>query len=75
MLRNMYVIKYVDRFSWHLSQKVQINASSQKYKKGDVIQLNNQKYIVIEDFYRLRVKRFQRGINPLLSLTAQIPNR
>lgn len=76
MIRNMYVIKYVDHSSaWHLNQTMQIETKNPSYKKGDVIRVDNQKYVVIEDHNRLRVKHLMREINPLKSLILQIPNK
>ncbi|MDN3956728.1 hypothetical protein [Sporolactobacillus laevolacticus] len=75
MIRNMYVIQYIDHSTaWHLNETVQIDAKRRKYKKGDVILVKDKKYVVIEDFTRLRVKHFQREINPLKPLISQIPN-
>ncbi|WP_100487488.1 hypothetical protein [Sporolactobacillus pectinivorans] len=76
MIRSMYVIKYVDQSTvWYLSKTVQINTEKRKYERGDVIQVDDQKYVVVEDYGYLRVKHFIGEINPLKPLISQIPNK
>lgn len=76
MIRNMYIIQYVGQSPvWYLSKTVEINAEKRKYERGDVIQVDDQKYVVVEDYGYLRVKHFIGEINPLKSLISQIPNK
>ncbi|QAA22715.1 hypothetical protein [Sporolactobacillus terrae] len=76
MIRKMYIIQYLDQSTaWFVRATVEIQAAHSKYQKGDIIKVNHQNYLVIEDFGRLRVKRFDNEINPFIPFTDQIPNK
>jgi len=75
MLRNMYVVQYIEHYSaWYLSKKMLIDAEKTKYDKGDIIVFKDKKYLVIEDYTCLRVSEFSCTINPLVPLINLIPN-
>lgn len=76
MIRNMYIIQYLAQSTaWYLCETVQIQSAHSKYRRGEIIEDNDQKYLVIEDFGRLRVKRFTCEINPFVPLSDQFPNQ
>jgi hypothetical protein len=75
LIRNLYIIQYLDQSTaWYLSQTLQIQTKNPKYQRGDILEFSGQKYVVIEDFGRLRVKRFTDEINPFVPLS-QILNQ
>ncbi|MCO7125630.1 hypothetical protein NIE88_07590 [Sporolactobacillus shoreicorticis] len=76
MIRNMYIIQYLDRSTaWFMCATLELQSALSKYQKGDIIEVNDQSYLVIEDFGRLRVKRFNGEINPFVSLMDQFSNQ
>ncbi|MCO7124273.1 hypothetical protein NIE88_00535 [Sporolactobacillus shoreicorticis] len=76
MLRDMYIVQFIDHYysSWYLSKTMLINTDKTKYTKGDIIVFEDNKYLVLEDYAYLRVAKYNCKINPLVSLIEQIPN-
>ncbi|BBN99146.1 hypothetical protein [Sporolactobacillus terrae] len=76
MIRNMYIIQYLDQSTaWYSCETVQIQSAHSKYQKGDIVEVNDQSYLVIEDYGRLRVKRFNSEINPYKPLINQFQDK
>lgn len=75
MTRKVSIIQYIDQSSWYTDQILPINKVKRKYKKGETIDIDCKKYIVIEDYGHLRVTRFCCDINPFKPMTKQIPHK
>ncbi|BBN99618.1 hypothetical protein [Sporolactobacillus terrae] len=75
MIRNMYVVQFLNQSAWYLNATLQIQTERQNHQKGDIIEFKNKKYIVIEDYWCLRVRHFNRELNPYKPLITQIQDK
>jgi hypothetical protein len=64
--RKIVIIRFLDRkqLTWYKIDEFKLKCSKHCYKRGELLQINQKQYCVVDDHFYLRVYLLDDQINP-----------